>query len=159
MFPFFPAFAKGDPEVKQVSAYRATETIHIDGILNEKAWQNAERATAFIQHSPLPGSKSSQENEIRIIYDNKAIYIAGYLHDDSPNEIDSDLSERDDIGQSDWFGIIIDSYQDGINALSFAVSSSGVQRDAKICPPTRTPGWRRWCLEKCRYQLGRSLGF
>ena len=57
-----------------------TENITIDGKFNEKAWINADVATDFVMFEPDNGKPISadKKTEIKIIYDNNAVYIAKY---------------------------------------------------------------------------------
>ena len=88
----------------------------------------------------LPGLKtttqtqaapSSQKSEIRVLYDDKAIYVGAMLFDTSPDSILKQLSQRDQIGITDWFAVILDPYRDGLNGFGFIVTSAGVQYDTR----------------------------
>ncbi|MFK7807689.1 MAG: DUF5916 domain-containing protein [Saprospiraceae bacterium] len=116
---------------KNINASRLNGTLNIDGKLEEAEWVNAPLATGFIQAAPTPGVDADQESEIRVLYDDQAIYIGAHLKDMSPDSILSQLTERDRIDNADWFAVIIDAYQDGQNGISFAVTASGVQIDQK----------------------------
>lgn len=50
-----------------------------------------------------------QASEVRIFYDQNAIYVGAELFDSAPDSICNFLSERDDIGMSDYFGIYLDT--------------------------------------------------
>lgn len=118
-------------EKKQTTTFRTENTIKIDGILNESDWQKANVIDGLVQLEPTPGEPSGQKSAIKVIYDNQAIYVGATLYDTKPNEILQELSERDNMGNTDWFGLMIDAYQDGINGLGFYVTASGVQIDIK----------------------------
>lgn len=110
---------------------QATETIPIiDGVLDEKAWEDAEIASDFTVMSPVFGGKSEFDSRIRLIYDNNAIYIGGELYDPFPDSVSYSLSPRDDEGNADWFGVSIDTYGNNVNAFSFMITSAGVELDA-----------------------------
>ncbi len=114
------------PEVK---AARATGPIHIDGRLDEASWATAEPATGFTQVDPEEGMPVSEATEARILYDNEALYIGVRLHDrQRPSQR---LGRRDmDLMDSDWLGVVIDSYHDHRTAFSMDLNPAGVQRDA-----------------------------
>lgn len=126
---------------KEVGALRIDSTIEIDGRLIEENWLKAEVATGFIQEDPYPGKKAGLESVIRVLYDDDAIYIGARLHDSEPDRILRELTERNDIGNADHFEVLIDPYRDGINGYSFAVTSSGVQRDARMFGTTKDAAW------------------
>lgn len=112
-------------------AYRTQSTIKIDAQLEELDWQKAPVASDFVQSAPDPSAKASQAAKVRLLYDDKAIYLAAELLDSKPDSILKQLSPRDELKITDWFGIIIDAYQDGQNGLGFFVTPSGVQVDMK----------------------------
>jgi hypothetical protein len=122
---------------KIIEANRITEKIDIDGEATENVWEQASTAKDFIQFNPKPNSKPSQETQVKILYDDQALYIFAicFDHKDSVSAV---LSERDDFNaNTDNFQVIIDTYNDDINAFLFGVSSVGVQYDAKITSSTR----------------------
>lgn len=118
-------------ERKQTSAQRTEEAPVIDGILNEAIWKKMPVATDFYQIRPYNGEPSNFRSEVRLTYDNMAVYVAATLYDPAPDSIMTGLSRRDEINASDYFGIYIDPYNDGLNAYGFFVTASGVQVDMK----------------------------
>ncbi|MGD8320816.1 MAG: DUF5916 domain-containing protein, partial [Gemmatimonadota bacterium] len=112
-----------------VEATRATTPIDIDGRLDEAAWAQATPATDFTQVDPDEGQPVSQPTIARILYDDEAIYIGVRLEDSLPPTMR--LGRRDmDLQDSDWLGVVIDSYHDHRTAFSFDLNPAGVQRDA-----------------------------
>ena len=111
----------------------------IDGVMDDAAWQNVNIATDFIEFEPNPGIAASQKSEVKIIYDNSAIYVGAMLYDDQP--INKQLSERDRLNNADFFGITFDTYQDEQNGFEFVVSAAGVQFDAKFGPNGEDDNW------------------
>ena len=71
--------------------------IVLDGKLNEIDWATAEGSTGLTQYSPNPGDKSSQKTEIRILYDDEAIYVGAQMFDTAPDSILMQYSQRDQI--------------------------------------------------------------
>ncbi|MFN8572934.1 MAG: DUF5916 domain-containing protein [Gemmatimonadaceae bacterium] len=110
------------------NAVRATGSIHVDGKLDEGAWQSAPVTSAFTQVDPDEGRPASQKTEVRVLYDDEYLYVGVRLHDDGP--ITGRLGRRDmDLGDSDWFGVMLDSYHDHRTAFGFDVNPLGVRRD------------------------------
>lgn len=104
----------------------------IDGNLNDETWLRiTATASDFIQKEPNLGEKSNYKTEVKIAYDNEAIYIGAILYDDNRDSILKQLTARDEIGNTDWFGIVLDTYEDGNNGVGFIVSAAGVQFDTK----------------------------
>lgn len=121
-----------DMNKKTLKAFRIQTAPKIDGILNDKAWNDAIIARDFVQMEPYNGQPSSQKTEVKLMYDDNAIYIGAMLYDTAPDSIFSEFSKRDDMGVSDNFGIHIDPYNDALNAYGFFVNPAGVQRDVKV---------------------------
>ena len=110
-------------------AARLEGTVQIDGRLDEPAWANAPVLNQFTQVDPEEGAPVSQRTEVRILFDDDALYIGARLFDDGP--ITTRLGRRDmPLLDADWFGVVIDSYHDHQTGFVFDVNPSGVQRDA-----------------------------
>lgn len=105
--------------------------IKIDGNLNEPNWKSASVANDFYMFSPDNGKKIGQDKEtnVKILYDNEAIYIGAVLYDDEPNKILREITQRDDQGTSDNFGVFINGYNDGQQDFRFFCTASGTQMD------------------------------
>lgn len=109
-------------------AVRTTATIRIDGHLNEAAWAAAPVTDNFTQIDPEEGKPASEPTEVRVLYDNDALYVGVRLRD--TGQIIGRLGRRDmPLGDSDWFGMMIDSYHDHRTAFGFDVNPAGVKRD------------------------------
>ena len=61
---------------RSMEAYRTSEKVTIDGVLNEESWSKAKQTIDFTQFKPSPGKPSSNQNEFLFIYDDDALYIA-----------------------------------------------------------------------------------
>lgn len=120
---------------KSLQAVKATQTPKIDGNLDDLAWSNAPVLTDFIQNFPTYGLPVSKKTEVKILYDNSAIYVGAYLYDD-PSLIRKQITARDGEGQSDvdYFSIFFDTYKDQQNGFQFLVTTANVQTDARLSP-------------------------
>ncbi len=72
---------------KKLGACRMSGDIRIDGVLDEPEWEVAQIGTDFIQREPNPGLGANQMSEVRVLYDDEAIYVGALLHDTSPDSI------------------------------------------------------------------------
>lgn len=120
-------------ESRAMHAKRSAAAPVIDGELNDSVWAFAQSGLSFIQSQPEPGSPSRQQTDVRVLYDNEAIYIGARMYDSSPDSILRQLGQRDDFqnNNTDAFGIILDTYHDRRNAFYFVVTAAGVQTDAR----------------------------
>jgi len=133
-FLCFFSFTYSQQSKKSVNASRANKAPKIDGILNDDAWKNADIAKDFVMFRPGDGTKEreSKKTEVKIIYDDEAIYFGATLYDDNPDEIPMQFTTRDDFGNTDWFLISINPFNDNQNDYEFVVMSTNSQADAKV---------------------------
>ncbi|MAL61298.1 MAG: protein with DOMON-like ligand-binding domain protein [Flavobacteriaceae bacterium] len=122
-------------EKKSLTINRTTNAPRIDGILDDDAWQNAEEAKDFTQFRPEMGlaEKKHQKSIVKMVYDDNAIYVGAYLYD-NPGDIMKQFTSRDNFGQSDFFGVVLNPNNDAQNDTEFFVFSSGTQADAIANP-------------------------
>lgn len=120
-------------EKKSVSPTRIQERIKIDANFDELAWSSANLCSDFIQLETQPGEASAMRTEVKVLYDDHAIYIGARLFDTSPDSIGTQYTLRDETSRAtDWFGVVFDCYRDGNNGAGFTVTAVGVQRDVKF---------------------------
>ena len=106
----------------------------IDGIIDEKVWETVAVAEDFVMVEPGDGDPipESHKTVARILYDDEAIYISAFLKEKNPEKILRQFTQRDNINQSEFFFIDINTYDDGENQTRFIVTSAGTQADARI---------------------------
>jgi hypothetical protein len=115
------------------SANRVTAAPAIDGTLDERAWLDAVPMTGFVQAEPFEGEPASEATEVRILYDDEAIYIGVICHDSDPSLIVTTDSRRDaSLGEMDSFQMIFDTFHDRQNGFVFGTNAAGVQYDAQV---------------------------
>jgi hypothetical protein len=121
------------PAVKKLQATKITTAPKIDGSIDDEVWKTAAIATDFVELNPVAGKHETTEErtEIRIIYDNNAIYVGARMYETGPDKVARELVSRDNVGNSDFIGVVFDTYLDGINGSGFYVTAAGVQFDAK----------------------------
>lgn len=129
----FTLFALAQAPVKKLEAIKTTTPPKIDGLLDDDAWKNAPIATDFVENNPVAGrhEKPEERTEVKIIYDNNAIYVAARMYETSEKRVARELTTRDKIANDDFVGIIFDTYLDGLNGTGFYTTAAGVQYDAK----------------------------
>jgi len=99
-----------------------TEAPVIDGKLADACWSTGTWAGDFTQWIPTEGAKPSQPTELKILYDNRNIYIAIRAHDKEPEKILVRSGRRDQF-QGDVVGIGFDSYHDRRTGFEFHLTS------------------------------------
>ena len=98
------------------------------------AWMSldGQRRLRHPDSSRLSDSRSRRfdPTEVRILYDDAALYVGVRMRDSHPDSIAAQLARRDASGIfSDWVHVIIDSYHDRRTAFRFTVNPKGVKKD------------------------------
>ncbi len=146
-------FADGEKKIKELYAHRIVSPPKIDGDLKEEVWtQVGCSATQFVQRNPHPGGLPTAPTEVKVLYDNNAIYIGAILYDVAADSIMREFTLRDDIGFSDVFGVYFDTYDDDINAFEFLVTAAGVQIDRKWTAMGRDESWNAAWLSETKIE-------
>lgn len=118
------------PTVPVIRAARREGPVVLDGRLDEAAWQRAEAFSNFLQSYPNRGQPPRERTEVRVLYDDAALYIGIRMFDSRPDSIAAQLARRDASGiYSDWVHVMVDSYHDRRTAFRFTVNPRGVQKD------------------------------
>ncbi|QKJ62579.1 DUF5916 domain-containing protein [Flavobacterium sp. M31R6] len=116
---------------KTLNTKSITTKISIDGKITEDAWNSAEIASDFVMYQPDNGKPISEnkKTEVKVVYDNDAIYIAATLYDENPSKIKKEITNRDSFGVTDYFSVFINGFNDGQQDFRFYVTAAGVQLD------------------------------
>ena len=118
------------PSVEAVSVAPGPGAIQIDGELTEQVWSTAQPVSGFLQREPNEGAAPTHPTDVRVAYDDKAIYVAVSANEPEVDRIRGLLTRRDDSSPSDWIRVLIDSYHDRRTAFEFAVNAAGVKQDS-----------------------------
>jgi Domain of unknown function (DUF5916)/Carbohydrate family 9 binding domain-like len=119
--------------IKRAQATRTADAIRLDGRLDEDAWQQAEPIGTLLQHEPLEGGEPSETTEVRILYDDRALYLGIVCRDRSPREIVSTQLARDaDLDVDDRITIVLDTFFDHRNGFFFQVNPAGARADGQV---------------------------
>ena len=119
-------------QIKNYEPTKISSPIKIDGKPNDAAWANVAILNDFIIASPDFGKQPTKKTEVKIVYDNAAVYVLAILYDDAKN-IRRQFTQRDNIERQDCdaFSVGFDPYLDKQNGFIFQVSAAGVQGDAR----------------------------
>ena len=126
------ASAATPPEGLVLRAERASTPIVLDGRLEEPAWQEAPVAGGFLQRDPNQGEPATEPTELRLLFDDKALYVGARLTDGMADRIVRQLSRRDAVAEADTFTLYLDPHPDRQTGVVLQVSAAGVQRDAAL---------------------------
>jgi hypothetical protein len=107
-----------------------SESIKIDGILNENIWSLPPISQEFITFIPVFGEIMDQKTKIWMAYDNKYLYFAFKCFDMETNKIKTSISRRDTVAsRDDSIGVVIDVMGNRQTSYEFYINPSGIQED------------------------------
>jgi hypothetical protein len=118
------------PEHPVLHAVRVAKGPVIDGDLSDPAWQQAPVFTDFSQHDPDDTKPPTMRTEIRIVYDDSAIYFGAKMSD--PQRPTAILLRRDTFGDFDFLSINLDTQHDHLSGNAFTVTPAGEQGDTVL---------------------------
>ena len=117
-----------------LAASRAASLIVIDGRLDEPAWSAAEAASGFLQRDPDEGQPATERTEVRILFDDRSIYVGARMFDREPSGIARRLTRRDVDPENvaDAIHVAFDPHHDHLTGAVFTVTAAGTQSDAAL---------------------------
>ncbi|HEX2721544.1 MAG TPA: DUF5916 domain-containing protein [Gemmatimonadaceae bacterium] len=124
-----PAPAPSVASASLATAAKAAVAPVLDGKLDDPAWAEAQSINHFIEYEPRPGAESRFKTDVRVVHDDKYLYVMARMYDPAPDSIISLLSRRDVRTQSEQLKLVIDSYHDRRTAYQFITNPAGVKRD------------------------------
>lgn len=108
----------------------AGEPPRVDGRVDDPAWEAVPWSGDFVQRDPADGAAPVRPSQVKVLYDDQALYFAFRLFDD-PRRVAPILARRDWF-PGDWIEVNIDSRADERTAYSFTLSLSGSRGDEYI---------------------------
>jgi hypothetical protein len=118
----------------RIPARRADGAINLDGRLTEPDWSAATAMGGFRQIEPNQGAPATFDTEVRVLYDDANLYVGARCRDDlGPDAVRVRNLRRDfDFSTDDVFGMSLDAFRDGHNAMVFETNPWGVRRDQEV---------------------------
>ncbi len=116
-------------------AHRVTETLEIDGVLDEAFYSRIAPIDEFVQAVPVEDGVPSQRTEVWIGFDDENVYVAAKVYDSAgPDGWVSNEMRRDSqqLRQNDHIAVFFDTFYDRRNALAFSSTPIGGFSDFQI---------------------------
>ncbi|UCE17576.1 MAG: carbohydrate binding family 9 domain-containing protein, partial [Gemmatimonadota bacterium] len=126
---FSEMLSANDAKDVEVHAIRLEEPVVVDGILSETVWNNGSEICDFIQRDPDEGSEPTERTEVRVAYDDDALYVGARMYDSAPDSIIARLGRRDQWPSADFFRFYIDPYYDRRSGFYFGLNAAGTCDD------------------------------
>ena len=146
-----------DSDLKSVVIKKIETPIIIDGELDEDIWQQSDAADDFWQYFPSDSILAESNTEIKMAYDDRALYLGIICKSIGNNYIIPSLKRDFRAGGNDNITLIFDPFNDGANAFFFGTNPYGVLREGLISGGGEgrggfTTSWdNKW---KCKSSIG-----
>ena len=140
--------------VPAASAVQRASAVTIDGKLDEEAWRAATPITELRQTRPGEGNPATLPTEIRILYDDEALYVGAKMSEPmGRGGIRAPLARRDQLLPSngnngafnslttDKIAILLDPYHNHLDEIWFEINPAGVRGDQFNGDPSWDPVW------------------
>ena len=115
---------------KQAHATRISEgSVRLDGVLDDQVWRESVPITDFIQKEPNEGGPPTEKMEVRIVYDDSAVYIGARMYNRERTPIQAPLGRRDVVDQAEYVLVHLDTFYDRRTSYAFGVTAAGVRID------------------------------
>src|SRR5688572_29107665 len=113
---------------REVLAVRASGPIQVDGVVDEAAWDAAQPAVEFVQRDPREGQPATEVTEVRVLFDDDALYLGVKAFDREPEKIIINTLEQDFVlEENDGFSFYIDTFHDKRNGYAFFINPAGAK--------------------------------
>lgn len=106
--------------------------ISIDGLLNEAHWAKAKATSNYWQYFPSDSLKANNQTEVKMMFDDKNLYVAIKVLAKSNDFIIPSLRRDFRASGNDNVTLIFDTFNDGSNAFFFGTNPAGVKREALL---------------------------
>ncbi len=127
-----PAASSG-PRVSVATAVQTDSPPVIDGRLDDGVWASLPALTDFIQREPSDGSPATERTEVRVVYDEAALYVGVWAFDSQAGGIVPGEAIRDyEVADSDAILLVLDTYKDEQNGFVFGTTPAGIEYDGQI---------------------------
>lgn len=131
----FPQATPATPVLEKavVHAKVARGSIHVDGMLDEPAWVEADVITDLTQQEPHPGEPTAFRTEVRVLVDSDNIYLGFHCFDPEPDQIAVHTLQRDGaVDGDDHVTVVFDTFLDNRTGYFFAINAAGARQDGLI---------------------------
>ena len=129
LFTTLASFSQTD---KSFTVKLISESVQLDGALDEAFWENADGPHDFQQYFPSDSILAENQTDIRMVYDNKTLYIGIRVESVGDDWVIPSLRRDFRASGNDNVNLVFDTFNDGTNAFMFGINPYGVQREVLI---------------------------
>ena len=159
-----------EPASRSAVVTATTDSITIDGVLDEPIWSVAPKIGDLIQRQPVPGRAATERTDVTLLNDRDHLYIGVMSYDAEPRRVIGTQMARDaSLSADDRVEILLDTFRDQRSAFYFATNPSGALVDGLVASGQLNADWDAiWNVRTSRTDRGwiaefaipfKSLGF
>ncbi len=117
-----------------VTAQRVVERVVVDGRLDESFYSRVHPAAGFVQVEPAYGEPATEQTELWVFFDDRAVYIGLRCYDSGMDRWASLDLRRDSpgFGQTESVSVGLDPFYDRRNGFIFGINAAGGLSDSAI---------------------------
>jgi hypothetical protein len=112
-----------------LNVVRIDQPINLTGKLDNPLWSQADPVELKYEVQPGENLAASQKTFVRALYDQNYLYFGFQCFDTNPEQIRSNITDRDKIYQDDWVFVAIDTFGDFQRSYELVVNTYGIQGD------------------------------
>ena len=146
---------------RNVAAVRLTDTqtVTLDGRLDEPFWSTTAPATDFVQIDPANGTPATEQTEVRIAYNSHALFMGVTCLDSEPEKWIGYQRRRDEfLSSDDRFMWTIDTFMDARSGYFFEMNPSGMMGDSLMGGGIDNRQWDGiWNARVTRSEIGWTI--
>ncbi len=111
----------------------------IDGRVTDEAWMSVEPYSTFTQQDPVEGAPASEQTDVRVLFDERFLYLGVICFDREPDRIIVSQARRDSqLTDVDSIIIVLDTFNDHQNAFVFGTNALGIEYDGQVAGEGQT---------------------
>lgn len=137
---------------QNIKAFKTNLSPTIDGKLDESFWQEAEPFSDFKMVEPTPGAAPSEKTQVKIVYNQKGIYLGINCYDSEPQKISANtmMHDQSEERNEDQVSILLDPFQDKRSAYIFIVNPKGARSEGFASGEHYSLGWDGLWEARCK---------
>ena len=142
-----PAVVDGPPPpqppavISRDAADRATiravrvDRLTIDGVLDERLYQDVPSVSGFIQQEPLEGAPATEQTEVWVSFDDDNFYLSVRCWNSAPESrwiVNEMRRDNNNVAAGEFVGFLLDTFYDRRNGGNFGVNPIGGRVDGEL---------------------------
>lgn len=112
-----------------MNAVKIDQQIELTGKLDNPLWNLAQSVEINYEINPGDNTPAPQKTIVKSLYNDKYLYFGFQCFDTNPEQIRSNITDRDNMFQDDYVIVCIDTYGDFQRYYELAVNPNGIKGD------------------------------